>query len=288
MTKFEDGILHLRDGRDLAWRMWGEQGPVVLRIQGTPGSRVFHHPDGAIQERLGVRYLAADRPGYGGSTRKPGRGIADVTDDYVELLDHHGLDRVPITGTSGGGPHALAFASRHPERVSAISVIVGAAPLTAEEAARLVGVNARGYEAAQRGWQALHDFLAPVRERLLAEGMARVLDDLPEVDRAIVSDPKWQQMNREDVGEALRQGPEGWTDESMAMHGEWDFDPGAVEASVVWWHGDDDLNAPLSAARRAGAPIRDLAWRVWRGEGHFASLTHAEEIARELLSRAAP
>ena len=88
---YEDGELTLSDGRTLAWRWWGEP-------EGTP------------------IYLLADRPGYGGSTRKPGRGIADIADDYVELLDFLGLDRVPATGTSGGGPHVLALAARHPDR----------------------------------------------------------------------------------------------------------------------------------------------------------------------------
>ncbi|HEX2647357.1 MAG TPA: alpha/beta hydrolase, partial [Candidatus Dormibacteraeota bacterium] len=101
---FEDGVLQLRDGRQLAWRWWGDpDGTPVLRIQGTPGSRKQFNPHRDVPREVGVRYLMADRPGYGGSTRKPGRGIADIADDYVELLDAHGLERVPATGTSGGG-----------------------------------------------------------------------------------------------------------------------------------------------------------------------------------------
>ncbi len=284
---YEDGVLVLGDGRELAWRWWGDPGATpVLRIQGTPGSRLQRNPDTAVQRRLGVRYLMADRPGFGGSTRKPGRGIADVTDDLVALLDHFGIGRMPAMGTSGGGPHVLALAARHPERVSSVSVVVGAVPLVQEEVAQLVGVNARGYELAEHGWQPLHDFLVEVRERLLsAEGMKGVLDDAPAPDRVIMSDPAWQRISRENVAEALRQGAEGWTDESFALHGDWDFDPSAVRATVTWWHGDDDKNAPASAARRAIASIPNAELRVWTAEGHFASLTHDEEIVRDLLER---
>ncbi|TMF27035.1 MAG: hypothetical protein E6I36_00255 [Chloroflexi bacterium] len=69
------------------------------------------------------------------------------------------------------------------------------------------------------------------------------------------------------------------------MHGEWDFDPSVIDTSVAWWHGDDDKNAPLSAARRVVARLRKVDLHVWHHEGHFASLTHDKEIVGELLSR---
>lgn len=285
---YEDGVLKLRDGRELAWRWWGDpDGKPVFRIQGTPSSRIQYNPIRDVARELGLRYLMADRPGYGGSTRKPGRGIADITEDYVELLDFHGLDRVPATGTSGGGPHVLALAALHPERVSAITVIVGGTPLEADEVKQQVGVNAEGYERAEQGWQSLYEFLVPIRERLLgSEGMQGVLDDAPESDRKIMAEGAWQRMSRQNIAETLRQGAEGWTDESFAMHGEWDFDPSVIQTSVTWFHGDDDKNAPLSAARRVVAKLKNVDLHVWHNEGHFVSVTHENEILRELLSRA--
>jgi pimeloyl-ACP methyl ester carboxylesterase len=116
--------------------------------------------------------------------------------------------------------------------------------------------------------------------------MQGVLSDAPEPDRVIMADPAWQKMSRENTAEAMRQGAEGWTDESFAMHGAWDFDPADVKTSVAWWHGDDDMNAPLSAARRVVARLPKVELRVWHHEGHFVSLTHEKEILEELLARA--
>jgi pimeloyl-ACP methyl ester carboxylesterase len=285
---YEDGRLTLRDGRELAWRWWGDrEGTPVLRLQGTPASRLSRNPDPTIQRDLGVSYLMADRPGYGGSTRKPGRGVADITDDLVALLDDQGLDRVPVMGTSGGGPHALAIAARHPERISAVTVVVGAALLAPDEVDRLVGVNAEGYAAALKGWQALYDYLVPVRLRLLSdEGMQGVLHDAPPTDRAIMESPSWQRISRANLAETLRQGAEGWADESLVLNMHWDFDPRDVKPSVTWWHSEDDKNAPLSAARRVAAQLPHVDLRTWRGEGHFASLVHDKEIVQELIGRA--
>jgi pimeloyl-ACP methyl ester carboxylesterase len=288
-VRYQDGKLELRDGRTLAWRWWGEPGATpILRLQGTPGSRLYRNPNPAIQRDLGVRYLMADRPGFGGSTRKPARGVAEFADDLEELLSHHKLDRVPVMGTSGGGPHALAIAARHPERISAATVIVGAAPLEPDEVSQLVGANAAGYAAAERSWDDLHELLVGIRDRLLGdEGMAGVLSDAPAEDRAIMQDPVWQRMSRENTAEALRQGAEGWADESMAFHRGWDFNLESVRPTVKWWHGDEDKNAPLSAMRRAAARLPNVDVHVWHHEGHFASLTHEAEIVRELLSRSA-
>jgi pimeloyl-ACP methyl ester carboxylesterase len=285
---YEDGVLELRDGRKMAWRWWGDpDGKPLLRIQGTPASRLYRNPDSSVQRDLGVRYLMIDRPGYGGSTRKPGRGIADVADDLDAVLEAHGIDRIPAMGTSGGGPHVLGLAARHPDRVSAVTVVVGGTPLEPDEVEQLVGVNAQGYAAAEKGWDALHELLVQVRERLLgAEGMAGVLSDAPASDRALMADPAWQRIERESLAETLKQGAEGWTDESMAMHHKWDFDPAEVKTSVTWWHGDDDKNAPITAARRVVAQLPRVDLRIWHEEGHFASLVHDKEIVQELLSRA--
>src|SRR6266851_7540654 len=85
---YEDGELQRRGGRTLAWRWWCEPGGTpVLRLQGTPGSRLYRHPDPAILRDLGVRYLMADRPGYGGSTRSPGRSEEHTS----ELQSHHDI-----------------------------------------------------------------------------------------------------------------------------------------------------------------------------------------------------
>jgi pimeloyl-ACP methyl ester carboxylesterase len=281
-----DGRLTLRDGRTLAWHEWGgPDGIPVLRLQGTPSSRFARHP---IWERLGVRVVTADRPGFGASTRMPGRGLASVADDLVELLDHLGLDRVPVTGISGGGPHVLALGARHPERISAATVIAGAAPLTDADIPLLIGGNA---EAARRtrdgGWDALFPLLREVRDKTLNDPLAgtrEAMRDAPPEDQAVMSDPAFQQTLWRNLTESLRAGAEGWCDECIATS-DWDIAPEDVRVHVVWYHSRHDANEPLQAAQRVVDRLPSVELRLWDG-GHLESFHREEELMRDLLARA--
>ena len=284
-----EGRLTLRDGRTLAWREYGPpHGRLLLRFQGTPGSRNSRHPHEDAYDRLHVRVIAFDRPGYGASSRLPGRRISVVADDAVELLDHLGLDVVHVSGGSGGGPHALAFAANHPERVRAATVVVGMAPLEEEDTPGLIELNRDGWYAAREGWEAMHELLAPRREEVLADplaGFRAAMEAAPASDKAVMDDPAWQRVFIEDVTEAFRPGAEGWADEAMALNLPWDFHLADVQCSVTWWHGAHDANAPIAAVRRLLAETSGVDLRVWTEAGHLEAYHRHDEIVGELLAR---
>ena len=209
-------------------------------------------------------------------------------DDAVELLDHLGYDVVHAIGGSGGGPHVLAFAARHPERVRAVSVVVGAAPLEEEDVRGLIEINRQGWYAAQEGWDAVHDLLVPIRDAVLADplaGFRGLMESAPPGDQAVMDDPAWQRVFVEDVTEALRPGAEGWADEAIALNGDWDFDVSDVRCDVTWWHGEDDANAPIAAVRRLVATMGDVELRTWVDAGHLEPYRRHDEILAELLAR---
>jgi pimeloyl-ACP methyl ester carboxylesterase len=235
-----------------------------------------------------VRVIVFDRPGYGASSRLPGRGVSVVADDAAELLDHLGLDVVHSSGGSGGGPHVLAFASRHSERVQAATVVVGAAPLEEADLDGLIEINRDAWYAARQGWDAMHLLVAPRRNELLADPLAGFRAHMkvaPASDKAVMEDADWQRVFVEDVTEALRPSAEGWADEAMALTLPWDFDPSDVRCSVTWWHGEHDANAPISAVRRLLAEMDGVDLRVWSDAGHLEAYRRHDEILEELLAR---
>lgn len=281
-----DSVFVLRDGRHLGWSEWGRDGGIpLLRLQGTPGSRLSRNPDPAIWSELELRVITIDRPGFGRSTALPGRGLAAVADDLAELLDELGIARVHVYGQSGGGPHALALAARHPARVSAIAVAVGAAPLTADEARNLLAVNREGWEAAQRGRDAVARYLEPHRTAMLSDplrGFRAAMADAPEADRRIIDDPAWQQGFAEALHEALRPGIDGWVDETLAIVGPWDIDVDLIRCPVFWYHGAHDVNAPISAVHRLVDRLHHANLTIWHESGHMVAFRHEREVIRHL------
>jgi pimeloyl-ACP methyl ester carboxylesterase len=69
------------------------------------------------------RPIAISRPGYLRTALAVGATPEQQADAFAALLDSLAIDRVPIIGISGGGPPALRFALRHPQRCTAIVLI---------------------------------------------------------------------------------------------------------------------------------------------------------------------
>ena len=116
------------DGLRLAYATVGD-GPVLIRaahwlthVDYDWHSPVWHHwLLGIAQHRTLVRY---DERGCGLSDHDLTRCSVDAwVDDLRAVVDDLGLDRFPILGLSQGGPVAIAFAARHPERVSKLVLV---------------------------------------------------------------------------------------------------------------------------------------------------------------------
>lgn len=117
------------DYRTLAVEEWGDPtGIPVVYLHGTPMSRLARYPNDSLFHELGVRLITYDRPGFGGSTRNPGRRVIDAAADVAAITAALGLHRLAVFGVSGGGPHAMAFAARYPERVTRLGALASPAP----------------------------------------------------------------------------------------------------------------------------------------------------------------
>ncbi len=92
--------------------------PAVLCIHGFCQSSAFWAP---TLDRLGgegVRCLAPDLPGFGGSASLPGPYTVEAyADRLADLLNARGLQPVMVVGGSMGGAVAQHFALRHPTRL---------------------------------------------------------------------------------------------------------------------------------------------------------------------------
>ena len=80
-------------------------------------SRIWEHQAPAIAA-AGLRFIAWDRRGYGGSDAQP--GIA--ADDLEALRAHLGIERFHLVGTAAGGIAALDYALSFPQRLKSLVV----------------------------------------------------------------------------------------------------------------------------------------------------------------------
>jgi pimeloyl-ACP methyl ester carboxylesterase len=75
-----------------------------------------------VQE--GIRVIAMSRFGYLRTPRPVDASPEAQADAHVCLLDALGIDEAAVMGVSAGGPSAMQTAIRHPDRVSALVLVV--------------------------------------------------------------------------------------------------------------------------------------------------------------------
>ena len=118
----DDGeVMETAKGK-IHYKLTGE-GPVLFFMHGGPGGidQAF-----LLNElvKAGYSMLAVSRPGY---LRTPFVSLSyeEQVDQYVELLDKLAIDKVVAMGYSAGGPLALNFANKYPERTHALVMEAG-------------------------------------------------------------------------------------------------------------------------------------------------------------------
>ncbi len=114
------------------YRMEGE-GPAVLLLHGSPGG---YDQGMALAHFLALQdytALAISRPGYLRTPLVSGKTPEEQADLYAIVLDMVNIPEVVLIANSGGGPSALQFALRHPERCRGLIMIAGLSQKYSEE-----------------------------------------------------------------------------------------------------------------------------------------------------------
>ena len=269
-------IIRLPDGRDLAACEWGPTGgSALLVLHGTPGSRYVRHPSGEY-DRLGIRAVTYDRPGYGCSTRIQGRLNAATAEDVAAIADALNLERFGVFGVSGGGPHALAVAALLPDRVTRCASVVGIGPADAEGLDFFAGMTGQETQANRRAMADAEAYITAVEypnvQQLVKDLPGSV--DLPEPVRL---------MLRDGLAEGLAAGPGGMIDDYVMSFTAWGFDVADIRCPVTIMAAEQDVVSQRHGSWLAGR-IPDARYVVVPG-GHFGPREAEEEELLEWLVR---
>jgi pimeloyl-ACP methyl ester carboxylesterase len=281
----------LPDGRRLAYAEYGRpDGHPVLYFHGAPSSRL--EPLLVGEEawgRLGLRVIAPDRPGVGGSDFQPGRGFSHWPADIVALADALGLGKFAVLGNSGGGPYAAVCAARIPERLSAAVIVSGGWQMNLPEAKdNMPFVNRLFLILAERASPLLRLMLKAMGsaspgepEKELAKLKARV----PPADYAAFAVPGRIEALHKIMHECMRGGTKGPAWEMRLYMREFDFKPSEIRMPLKLFHGEQDVNAPIALVRRMAAELPDARLVTYENEAHFSTLcNHLDEFAQALVN----
>ena len=266
-------------------------GALLIYHHGTPAA-------GPIEQTILNAARAADltvvelvRPGYGDSTRRPGRSVADVIPLVAALADHLGHERFVTLGWSGGGPHAIATAALLPDRCAGAISLAGVGPFDAPGLDFLAGMgqdNIDEFGAAIAGPDALQPFLEQAAEVLREvtgdEVIASIESLLPAVDQALLTGETGEEMAAI-FRWALATGIWGWFDDDIAFVMPWGFDLAAVSVPVAIWQGSEDLMVPLAHGHWLAANVSGASAHIAPGEGHLSLAANLAPALVELRAQ---
>jgi pimeloyl-ACP methyl ester carboxylesterase len=286
----------LPDDRSLEISVSGPEGATPLVIHhGTPSDRTQYLPFAEAAASHELRLVSYSRPGYGDSSRQPGRVVADCVADTLAIVEQFGAARFYTAGWSGGGPHALACAALLPDRVVACATIAGVGPFGATGLEFLEGMGRENHEefgAALAGPFKLQDYLERQAEAfagLTGEQVAAALGDLVSpVDVGAITGDFAAYLART-FRQAVSNGIWGWFDDDLAFTRPWGFDLDDVGVPVVVWQGGQDRMVPFAHGQWLATHVPGARPRLLTEKGHLSiAVALSGEIVDDLLANRPP
>ena len=118
------------------------------------------------------------------------------------------------------------------------------------------------------GYEVLAEALAPIAAdpSALAE---QLLENLPNADAAVFTDPAPRANFSRAVIEGLRQGVGGTARDLALIAAPWRFDLSQVMQPADIWHGDADRNIPVNHGVRLSESLPRARAHVRTGRGHY-------------------
>jgi pimeloyl-ACP methyl ester carboxylesterase len=281
--------MHLADGRRLTFAQTGPpEGRPVIYCHGAIGTPLRHGVDlEAMTHRLGVRHIAVNRPGFGGSDLAPGRGVLGFAGDLEELADRLALDRFAVVAASAGGPYALAAARRLGDRVHRVAVCSSLSPLCPPHRtpgmARRIRLALAVLCAAPGACRAVGDALLPLLRRHPQLLHRVIAAHAAPTERRRLTEPAERRAAASSFLEATSYGVAGMIEDYLTYSRAWGFGPAEIDTEVHVWHGGADPLVPVEHALQLAVTLPRCRIFVDPDEGHHFFRRRLDEILAVLL-----
>jgi pimeloyl-ACP methyl ester carboxylesterase len=268
MHLVQERMLRL-NGRPVSFAIGGD-GPPLLYFHGTGTGCAATWPRETRLIEDGFRLIMPDRPGYGQTSLAHGWRPASCADLGAALLDRLGIARAGVIGLSAGGPPALAFAERHPQRTACL--VLQSAQTHVWDSAAYVPLAVQA-DFSMRPLVGRAVFLA--RLALKARRVTRNLEALRRAltgvrYEAALADPEFAPMTRLicEASRRVRNRP-GTLLDMRIYNGRPYFDGTRIAAPTLILHDPLDPIAPIAHARYAAEVLPNAELMELEAGGHL-------------------
>lgn len=277
--------IRLKDGRMLGFSQYGDpKGKPMFYFHGWPVSRLSGEYYDATAKKLHIRIISPDRPGFGLSDYQQNRTLLDWPDDVEAITNHLHIKKFAVMGVSGGGPYAAVCAYKIPQRLTRVGIVVGLAPIVGKEildgmlwVSKIGWANfgksqlVRKISVLLQMWTARYGKKFELYRFSWGKEDIKILHDTNQGHRLYIS-----------ANEAFRSGTDGPEHDLLLYTTDWGFDLTKIKTKTYLWYGQRDRNVSINMAKFYKRKIKKSVLKIYPGEGHLISITHADEILKTL------
>jgi pimeloyl-ACP methyl ester carboxylesterase len=269
-------LLHLPDGRRLAYAEYGERTAYPLIFSHSHGSSrleaAFFHQQA---RQAGFRIIAVDRPGVGLSDFCSEGSHSRSAQDFLALADKLRLQHFGALAVGGGAAFSLALASMAPQRVSIVLGISSVLPAWSCNCQPLQSLLKGLLCLLLRAQMALRHLRCGHDPRRYLE---RLRDSLNFSDRRLFDNPRILAMLQRDARESLRQGSRGVAFDATIGLESSSHTSEELPVPIHLWYGTADSSSQLRDVERfahqhPGVQIHRVANR-----GRYFYLRNVEDV----------
>jgi 2-hydroxy-6-oxonona-2,4-dienedioate hydrolase len=252
-------------------------GPPLLMVHGTGGGFDQGLLFANRLKQQGRTIIAPCRFGYLRSDFPADPSLANQADGFAALLDHLGIDHLPVVGGSAGALSATAFALRHPSRCSALVLLVPAANVDGRDPVEMGALQEKAVRALLSSDFLYWSLLETAPEQLIGTILA--------TDPALLAKVHAAERQRAfailSAMLPIRARAKGMLNDAVQAGSPADLDFARLGMPLLLISAEDDRFGTANTARKIAARVAGAELTILADGGHIW-LGHDEEVAARI------